>query len=325
MSRDRLLETSLARGLGLFSLGLGAVQLLAPARFSRWVGVRPGAASQTVTRAVGLRELTAAAGLLSRPRPVAFTWSRVVGDLMDVALLSRAAAAPTARRSRVAAILVATAGITLLDLISSSLLSLASSAPREERRGSKRLVRRSITVNKPVEEAYAFWRDLENLPRFMQHLESVEVIDDRRSRWRAKGPIGPDVEWQAEITDERPNDRLAWRSIDGTGLANSGEVRFIPAPGDHGTEVHVEIEYEVPFGAAGVALSRLAMEEPGRQAEDDLRRFKQVLETGSVVWSEATIGDRKLRQRPAEPPDDESFVPAPQIGADGRYPAATYS
>jgi uncharacterized membrane protein len=325
MERDRLLETSLARGLGIFSLGLGAVQLLAPRRFTRWIGVRPDDTSKTVARAVGVRELTAAAGLLSRRRPVAFTWSRVAGDAMDIALLARAALAPNTRRGRVAVILLATAGVMTVDLISSSLLSLASSAPREERRGNRRLVRRSITVDRPADEAFRFWRDFANLPRFMQHLESVEVIDDRRSRWRAKRPLGGTVEWQAEITDERPDELIAWRSIDGSGISNSGEVRFLKGPSDHGTEVHVEIEYETPLGAAGLALSRLAMEEPGRQTEDDLRHFKQVLETGSVVWSEATIGDHKLRQRPAQPPDDESFIPAPQSHTGDHELAATYS
>jgi uncharacterized membrane protein len=325
MKRERALESTLARGLGLFSLGLGAVQLLAPRRFAEWIGVRPTGGGKAVTRAVGVRELTAAAGLLGRRRPVAFTWSRVGGDLMDIGLLARAALAPNARRARLSAAMLAAGGIAVLDLVSSSLLSLDSSAPREERRGARRVVRRSITVNRAPEDAYRFWRDLENLPRFMQHLEKVEVIDDRRSRWRAKAPLGRRAEWEAEITDERPNELLAWRSVNGSTVPNSGQVRFVRAPGDHGTEVHVEIEYGTPLGPAGIAVSRLAIEEPGRQAEDDLRRFKQVLETGSAVWSEATIPDRKLRQRPAQPPDEQSFVAAPQPAVPGSQPSSTYS
>ncbi|WP_406696340.1 SRPBCC family protein [Singulisphaera sp. Ch08] len=99
----------------------------------------------------------------------------------------------------------------------------------------------SITINRPAEELYRFWRNFENLPRIMTHLESVQVTGDRRSHWKAKAPVGSTVEWDAEITEDRPNELIAWRSLEGADVENSGAVRFVPAPGGRGTEVHVEM------------------------------------------------------------------------------------
>jgi len=132
------------------------------------------------------------------------------------------------------------------------------------------------------------WRDFSNLPRFMNHLESVQVIDQRRSHWKTKAPAGKSVEWDAEIIEDRPGELIAWRSLEGSQIGNSGVVRFIDAPGDRGTEVHVELEYQPPLGTLGVVFARLLGEEPEQQAADGLRRFKQILETGRVPWSAAT-------------------------------------
>ena len=143
-------------------------------------------------------------------------------------------------------------------------------------RGEGIRVERSITVNRPQEEVYRFWRQLENLPRFMDHLESVTVLDEERSHWVAKAPAGSKVEWDASIQDEIENELIAWRSLPGSDIDNAGSVHFIPA-GD-GTEVRVVLSYDPPAGKVGAAVAKLLGEEPEQQVEEDLRRFKQVME-----------------------------------------------
>jgi uncharacterized membrane protein len=163
----------------------------------------------------------------------------------------------------------------------------------------------AITVKQPPDEVYRFWRDLENLPRFMIHLESVREIGDGRYRWRARSPLRGTVEWEAEITEDRPGELIAWRSTKGIIAGTSGSVRFTEAPGGRGTEVRVNLRYVQAGGTAGAAVARLLGEHPEQQVRDDLRRFKQVMETGEVVRSEGspegTRAARQLRQRPARP------------------------
>jgi uncharacterized membrane protein len=141
---------------------------------------------------------------------------------------------------------------------------------------------KSVTINRPANELFTFWRDFENLPRFMEHLERVQVIDARRSHWVAKAPAGQRVEWDAEIHNEIPNELIAWRSLPGSEIANAGSVHFRAWPDGHGTEVRVVLSYEPPAGRLGDAVARLFGESPSQQVEDDLRRFKQVMEGGEV-------------------------------------------
>jgi uncharacterized membrane protein len=166
-------------------------------------------------------------------------------------------------------------------------------------------VRAAVTVNKPAGEVYSFWRDLELLPLFMNHLESVRTTGERTSHWVAKAPAGRAVEWDARIVDDRPNELIAWRSVEGGDVPNDGTVRFAPAPGGRGTEVRVELRYDLPGGKLAATVAKLFGEEPAQQVRDDLRRFKQVLETGEVVRSEGspegTRAFRQLTQKPAQP------------------------
>jgi uncharacterized membrane protein len=129
----------------------------------------------------------------------------------------------------------------------------------------------------------------------------VQVFDERRSHWKAKGPAGSSVAWGAEIVEDRPNERIAWRSLDGAEVDNSGSVRFVRAPGGRGTEVHVEIRYSPPAGAVGAMIARLFGEAPDQQLADDLLHFKQVMETGEVVLSDTSPEGTHLLQRPAQP------------------------
>jgi uncharacterized membrane protein len=143
-------------------------------------------------------------------------------------------------------------------------------------RGEGIKVEHTIVVQRPRDEVYRFWRQLDNLPRFMDHLESVTVVDENRSHWVAKGPAGTKVEWDATIHNEIENELLAWRSLPGADVDNAGSVHFEPTEG--GTEVRVVLRYDPPAGKVGAGVAKLLGEEPSLQVEDDLRRFKQVME-----------------------------------------------
>jgi uncharacterized membrane protein len=140
-------------------------------------------------------------------------------------------------------------------------------------------VTHAVTIDKPVAELYRFWRDFSNLPRFMENLEQVEVLDDRHSRWTVKGPAGLTLGWEAEVTDDQQDRRIAWRAVEGADVPNWGHVEFRPAPGG-GTEVHAVIRYEPPGGMLGRAVAKLLGREPQQQMRDDLARFKRMMETG---------------------------------------------
>lgn len=141
---------------------------------------------------------------------------------------------------------------------------------------------KSVTINRPAEDLYRFWHDFANLPRFMKHLESVSVSSDRRSHWVVNGPANTHVEWDAEITEDRPNELIAWRSLAGAQVDNSGTVRFETATGGRGTVVRVVIDYRPPAGALGVAVAKLFGEAPQQQIEGDLRRFKNIMEADEI-------------------------------------------
>lgn len=147
-------------------------------------------------------------------------------------------------------------------------------------------VEKTLTINKTPEELYRFWRNFENLPRFMDHVESVQVKDDTHSHWKVKGPAGKSVEWDAAIINDITNELIAWKSTDAE-IANAGSVRFRHAPGGHGTEVTVNLEYDPPAGKAGMLVAKLFGQEPTQQVQDDLRRFKQVMEAGEVPTSDS--------------------------------------
>lgn len=142
------------------------------------------------------------------------------------------------------------------------------------------LVSKGITVGRPPGEVYAFWREFENLPRFMYHLEGVESTGDGRSHWVAKAPAGRRVEWDAEIVEDIPDAVISWRTVGADDdITHEGRVAFLPVEGGRGTEVHVDLSYDPPGGRFGAAIARLFGEEPGQQIADDLRRFKQAIES----------------------------------------------
>lgn len=143
--------------------------------------------------------------------------------------------------------------------------------------GEGRRIEQAVVISRPRDELFRFWRQLDNLPRFMDNLESVTVLEGRRSHWVAKGPAGTRVEWDAEIHNEIEGELLAWRSLPGSEVDQAGSVHFTPAH-NGGTEVRVVMRYAAPGGKLGEAAAHLLGDDPEQQVADDLRRFKQVME-----------------------------------------------
>jgi uncharacterized membrane protein len=292
---------SLANFLGVFSLGLGLAQVLAPEGMSKICGIKDAEGNRSLMRALGAREISNGLAILSRQQPEKAMWSRVAGDALDLAMLGKVMANPENDRSRALFATANVLAVTALDVMCARTLSMQPRTVANEG-ADKGIIRtkRSITVGKSPEECYAFWHNFENLPQFMRHLESVTVTGERRSHWKAKAPAGQSVEWDAETLEDRPNELISWRSTEDADVYNAGTVRFQSAPGDRGTEVRIELEYKPPFGKLGSKVAMLFREEPGQQVMDDLRHFKQVMETGEILFSDAT---KQRGMHPAQPDD----------------------
>jgi uncharacterized membrane protein len=296
--------SGLSRAMGWFSIGLGLAQVAAPRRMARLIGIDDTNSARNTLVAIGLRELMTGTGILARPQASAWLWARLGGDLIDLALLGRALGSADSDRNRATLATAAVLGAMLADWtaarqVSGSNGGSATAAPGARKRGVHVVV--PITINRRRDEIYHFWRNFENLPRFMEHLESVRTTGERRSHWKAKAPLGSSVEWDAEIIEDRPSELIAWQSLPEADIPNTGSVRFRDAAGGRGTEVVVELNYQPPGGKMGALLAKLFGEEPEQQVKSDLRRLKQVLEIGEVVHSDASI---HRGPHPARPPED---------------------
>lgn len=299
-------ETStraLAKGLGVASLVLGLAELTAPSRVAALAGVDDTGRSRIVIRALGARECGHAAALLVGPEQL--VWTRVAGDVLDVAAL----AAGVARRGRgrrgrgIASVLALTA-IGGVDVYA-ALRTSRQGHPRHATNKRHQMLRAAVTVQRSPDDVYNFWRNLENLPSFMHHLKSVTTDANGRSRWVVNAPVGQPVQWDAEITEDVPGSRIAWQSVAGSGIDNSGCVEFAPDHSGKGTEIRVSIGYEMPAGSVGKAAATLLGESPEQQVNDDLRRCKQILETGQVMRSDGspngTVAFQQMHQQTAQP------------------------
>jgi uncharacterized membrane protein len=273
-------EVDPAQALGLLSVGLGLAALLAPGPLGRLVGL---SGHTSLLRLVGARELASAAGLLTQRDPTPWLWSRVAGDAMDLALLGTGLRPSNPDRGRAMGAIGAVAAIAAIDVAA----SLRESSRRGERPTaiagrSEPLVEHTMSVNRSPEECYAFWRDVSNVAKFSPMLESVTKLDDRRSHWVLRGPGGARVEWDSEITVDRPGERLAWHSLQGSQVKHAGVVRFERAPGGRGSFVSVTMHYQPPGGRIASGFAKLLGKDPNRQVREDLRRFKSVIETGEA-------------------------------------------
>jgi len=279
-------EQKMARGLGWFSVGLGIAALFMPRGVARIAGLsgRTG-----LVRLIGARELAAGVGLLTQKKAAPWLWSRVAGDVMDLTTLGVAAALPTnSGRGRATGALLAVAGITALDARSAiaasgpgtlSMMKRMGIAPSA---GADATVQQSMIVNRSPQECYEYWRDAKNLSRFMRRIESVQQTGEKRSHWIARGPGGIRMEWDTEITEEKPGEHIAWRSLEGSELDTSGSVSFGSAPGGRGTLVRLIMRYTPPAGAVGKLYAKVLGSDPSSEVRESLRRFKSLLETGEI-------------------------------------------
>jgi len=282
-------ESTIGRGLGVFSIALGATQLLAPRRMLNAIGLRADGTARRAIRLIGVRELASGAGLLGSRAPAPFAWARVAGDAMDLALLAGTAARRGLRRDRTTATMGVVGLVSVADLAAGAVLARRLRAGQGEAgrgSGGRRPVRAAVTIDLPREELYARWRRLEDLPRYMGNLKEVRQTTQQRSHWVAEAPTGT-VAWDAEITEDRPGERLAWRALPGSAVRHEGNVTFADAAGGRGTQVVAELTWEPPLGPIGSVAAFVTGEHPAKQLGDDLHRFKQVMETGVVAVAKA--------------------------------------
>lgn len=264
-----LLAERAAVGLGWVTVGVGVAQLVIPEQVARFVGIRPTASAIASMRYRGVREIGSGLALLTR----------------------------TGRLGAAAAL-----GVTAADLTRTWQLS------RDEETGtssSSDAIRAAaaITIGRPIEEVYTFWRTFDNFPLFMRNLESVRLTGDRLSHWTVRGPAGYAAEWDAEIVTDQANHMISWRSLPGSRVENRGAVRFEEAPAGRGTEVHVELGYSPPAGRIGHAAAWVFGQSPRQQMREGLRRVKQMLEVGEIPLS-----DGPDLSRPAQPPASPETV-----------------
>lgn len=220
-------------------------------------------------RALGLRELASGLGILMRRRPIGFLWARTLGDIMDLALLGRSMRSWRADRPRLTMAMAAVGGVAVLDLVA-----------------SLRTSRRATTDELAITKLITIGRT------------PIEVHD----AWRAAQP--DDI----EIIDERRGELVSWRTGPRSALPHVGVARFTAAPGDRGTEVRVDIHYHAPLGKLGAAAAKLVGNEPGQQVYRDLRHIKQILETGEIVHSDASV---RRGMHPARPSREALATPSP--------------
>ena len=314
----------LARFLGWFSIGLGIAEIVAPRQLAGMIGVenKPG-----VFRLMGLREIGHGIAILSQEEPAGAVWSRVAGDMLDLALLGSQLDSDNPERKKTLAATMSVLGVAAVDLYTARSLSQQSngesSGPGNGSRSSARdlvqsgrgiKVKSAVTIGRPIGEVYGFWRNFENLPRFMSDLQSVQMLDERRSHWIAVGPANMRVEWDAETVEDRPEDLISWRSLPGGQVDTAGYVRFRQAPGNRGTEVAVEMRYDPPGGVVGASIAKLFGESGQEVVNRDLQAFKNVLETGEVVHSDSSI---YTRPHPARPPDEKELEKSRLINTEG--------
>ncbi len=264
----------IARGLGWFSIGLGVAEVIAPRTIARIVGSNNHTGW---TRLFGLREIAAGIGILSASRKSAWLWGRVAGDVLDLGALGGVLSSPENDRGKAVFGIASVAGVTALDYWCATELSRRDTGPAR--------AEANLIVDRPPAECYRFWRNFENLPRFMSYLESVERTQHGISHWVACGPAGARIEWDAEVIEDQPDRRIAWRSVGNSDVSNTGAVDFERAPGGRGTIVRVQMDYGHSLQKLG-PVAALFGRDPEQMIRKELRRFKQVMETGEVITTE---------------------------------------
>lgn len=273
-ARNRAFDISsrqLNMALGWLSVGAGLAELLAPRALHDLQGVRQ---RPVVTRLSGLRQLVNGIGLLSGRAPTAFSVARIAGDALDLALLGTAVRSQGVRPIRAALAATAIAGITALDIFAAQ----QSRRDAVARARGPRSVNCQIDIDSSPDKLYAFWRDVENLPRFITHLRAVQPIGKGKTHWIINAPAGLLIEWDIEIVDAQPGRLLAWRTLPGSSVNHYGVIAFTPLPDDRGTRINLDLEYSAPSEPVSAALARMLGGNPAVQIAQDLRRLKALIE-----------------------------------------------
>jgi uncharacterized membrane protein len=266
----------LAKALGWFSVGLGMTQLLAPRALGRAIGVGE---HPVLFPLLGLRELGSGVAILQGSQTKLALQARVLGDVMDLALLGGALASPRSHAGRVAAATSAVLGVTALDVLCAiQLARRTGSSAQEPGAGTERVrVTKSIEVGRSARELYSVLRKLENLPRLLGHVESVREIGPTRSQWIARGPVGERFEWTAETTTEVEGELLAWQSLPGGDLISQGFIDIKPLANDCSMLV-VHLEYAPAHESGDRSPAALFAPTPDHALEADLRSWKRQVE-----------------------------------------------
>ncbi len=267
-------DGQLNQALGWFSLGLGVMEVMAPKSLTRMIGAPE---NDGLVRLCGVREIASGLALLSQRAPATAAFSRVAGDAIDVALLGAAFRSPDSDPRRLMVATTAVLGVTALDVYASQQHAGTSLAEAPDTETASV----SVGINSTPEKLYAFWRNFENLPRFMDHLEQVTCQDERVSHWVARGPGNVRVEWDSEVTHDEPNRVITWRTLPDSQVRHHGSVSFRPEKNGRGTIVHVRMHYGAP-GYLSAKLAQILGQDPKAQIKRDLRALKQLLETGEI-------------------------------------------
>ncbi|HEX4455972.1 MAG TPA: SRPBCC family protein [Kofleriaceae bacterium] len=306
--------SKLGRGLGWFSVALGLTEIATPKLLAKLVGAHPTRGAALALRVAGVRELGTGIAILMMPNRPLPLWLRVAGDALDLAMIGVAATHRKANGLRLAGAAAAIAGVAALDMIASVRAARAFEAANHP-------VVFSVTIAKSPREVYDFFRKLERLPEFMDYLDSVKQTDTTHSTWTAKLPAGGTVSWNAEIVDDRPGESIAWKTVADAPFELDGRVTFAQAPARDMTEVRVEMKLGV-LGRAPSSLLAKLFAKP--QVKGDLRRLKQVLETGEVLYSDASQHVLPHAAQPAKPADHVKttqlpFIPTPPTADKGAH------
>jgi uncharacterized membrane protein len=273
----------LARFLGWFSIGLGLSEMVAPGAISRTAGARD---HKKLVRLYGMREMAAGVGILAQPKQPKWLWARVAGDVVDIASIIRGS--QKRKRKATAGTLAAVAGVTALDVVCATRCSRETETAQAERAES------SLLINRSPEECYRFWRNVENFPRFVSEIKSVRVTGDKTSHWTARLPRqSGSIEWDAEIIEDVPNQRISWRSQPRDGVSVNGTVTFEPAPGGRGTIIRVQLEYDQPGRSIAAPAARLIGKHPEQITHKSLYRLRQLMELGEILTTEGQSAGRR--------------------------------
>lgn len=262
--------SKLATGLGYFSLGLGAAQLVSPSGVNRLIGVGDDAHSRFWQRVVAAQELSAAAGILGQRRPVQWLWGRSAADVVHLTMLARCWHRRPASPARLAAAIGSVIGTFALDTCASARMT---SQPQSTRQGAPVNTKASITVGGAREEVQRSWQEFERSGDPVSRLGPIEVVE-----------VQPGHSTRFRIADP----------------ASTGIARFVDAPGNRGTEIHLELDDGASGGRVGEVVKRVSGEDPQQRARDDLRRFKQFAEAGEIVRSDGAPEGHSARSQPTQ-------------------------